>query len=221
MSLAIDHVFVCTAHGAPEAERLAAAGFAEGAPNVHPGQGTACRRFFFRNAYLELLWIDDPEAARDARTAPTRLWERWSGRSDGWTCPFGVAVRTPAGAPLPFPTWPYRPRYLPSGMAIPVATNADALHEPMLFVLPFGGRPDAAQGAARQPLVHGSGVGELTRVVLQGPPAAPSAALAALLAAGVMEHHQADRRALVLGFDGEGAGRELDLGPALPLVLRW
>jgi len=221
MSLAIDHVFVCTAVGAPEAERLAAAGFAEGAPNVHPGQGTACRRFFFGNAYLELLWVDDARAARDARTAATRLWDRWSGRSDGRTCPFGVAVRLPADAPLPFPAWPYRPRYLPPGVAIPVATNADALHEPMLFALPFGRRPDAVPAAERQPLVHAGGVGALTRVAIHGPAAAPSAALAALVAAGVVDHHPAARPALVLGFDGETAGRALDLGPALPLVLRW
>jgi hypothetical protein len=40
---------------APEAERIAAFGLCEGPSNVHPGQGTANRRFFFRNAMLELL----------------------------------------------------------------------------------------------------------------------------------------------------------------------
>jgi hypothetical protein len=27
-------------------------------PNRHRGQGTACRRFFSRNAALELLWVE-------------------------------------------------------------------------------------------------------------------------------------------------------------------
>jgi hypothetical protein len=40
--------------GAPEAEALLRVGLREGAGNTHPGQGTACRRFFFENAYLEL-----------------------------------------------------------------------------------------------------------------------------------------------------------------------
>jgi hypothetical protein len=37
---------------------------AEGEPNTHPGQGTACRRFFFRNAFLELVWVRDPAEAQ-------------------------------------------------------------------------------------------------------------------------------------------------------------
>ncbi len=56
----LDHVFVCTARDAPEAERLRALGLVEGTSNVHHGQGTANRRFFFANAMLELLWVHDP-----------------------------------------------------------------------------------------------------------------------------------------------------------------
>ena len=43
----LDHLLVWVDVGGPEAERLAAFGLTEGAPNTHPGQGTACRRFFF------------------------------------------------------------------------------------------------------------------------------------------------------------------------------
>jgi hypothetical protein len=50
----LDHVFVMCSKGAPEAEALLRVGLREGAGNTHPGQGTACRRFFFENAYLEL-----------------------------------------------------------------------------------------------------------------------------------------------------------------------
>lgn len=62
----LDRVFVRTARDAPEAERLRALGLVEGTPNVHRGQGTANRRFFFANAMLELLWVhDEIEAASD------------------------------------------------------------------------------------------------------------------------------------------------------------
>jgi hypothetical protein len=54
---------VRTAVGGPEVELFAAFGLTEGAPNTHPGQGTACRRFFFRNAYLELVRGHDPAGA--------------------------------------------------------------------------------------------------------------------------------------------------------------
>lgn len=63
MAIQLDHVFICTSLDAPAAEQLAAFGLTEGEPNVHPGQGTACRRFFFRNVYLELLWVHDPDEA--------------------------------------------------------------------------------------------------------------------------------------------------------------
>jgi hypothetical protein len=59
MGIELDHLFVCTARGAPEAEGLVQLGFHEGPPNQHSGQGTACRRFSFANAMIELLWVSD------------------------------------------------------------------------------------------------------------------------------------------------------------------
>jgi len=55
MQIELDHLFVCTAPGAPEAERLVQFGLREGPPNQHPGQGTANRRFTFANAMIELV----------------------------------------------------------------------------------------------------------------------------------------------------------------------
>jgi hypothetical protein len=52
--VAVDHFFVCCAAGAPEAEALTQRGLREGSSNTHPGQGTANRRFFFENLYLEV-----------------------------------------------------------------------------------------------------------------------------------------------------------------------
>jgi hypothetical protein len=58
-TIAFDHLFICTAIGAPEAEYLISLGLKEGRSNIHPGQGTANRCFFFRNFMLELLWVDN------------------------------------------------------------------------------------------------------------------------------------------------------------------
>jgi hypothetical protein len=65
-SFELDHVFICTTPGAPEAGLLKACGLTEGPGNVHPGQGGANRRFFFHNAMLELLWVHDPAQAQNA-----------------------------------------------------------------------------------------------------------------------------------------------------------
>src|SRR5262245_10672891 len=99
----LDHLFVWASLGGPEADRLVAFGLTEGEPNTHPGQGTACRRFFFRNAYLEIPWVHDPIEAQAEVIRPTGLWPRWSGRSTN-TSPFGLCLRParPGGGGVPF-----------------------------------------------------------------------------------------------------------------------
>jgi hypothetical protein len=58
----IDHVLVMADLIAPQATILTEFGLTEGPPNVHCGHGTACRRFFFRNAMLELLRVENAAA---------------------------------------------------------------------------------------------------------------------------------------------------------------
>jgi hypothetical protein len=220
---ALDHVFVCCSVGGAEAELLNRAGLREGSQNAHPGQGTTCRRFFFANAYLELLWISDPEEARSETTAPTRLFERWRGRASE-TSPFGIAVRPQANAATtaqPFETWTYAPPYLPQGMTIDMAAALPLTDPEMLFVR-FARRPDARLGAAREPVSHPLGVSELSSLSITtnfGEPS--SAASRALVRHGIVQFRSGDSQALELGFDARRQGRELDLRPRLPLVLRW
>lgn len=59
MHLELDHLFVCTAAGAPEAEEFLRCNLREAPANQHSGQGTANRRFSFANAMIELLWVSD------------------------------------------------------------------------------------------------------------------------------------------------------------------
>jgi hypothetical protein len=78
----LDHLFICTAAGAPEAEKRIRFGLSEGTPNDHPGQGTANRRFAFSNAMIELLWVYEPEKAQNQVSTRTMLWDRWVGPCD-------------------------------------------------------------------------------------------------------------------------------------------
>ncbi len=75
MPFELDHLLICTDEGAPAAELLVQVGLTEGSGNVHPGQGTANRRFFFHNLMLELLWVQDAAEAQSEVTRPTHLWE--------------------------------------------------------------------------------------------------------------------------------------------------
>ena len=163
LGFALDHLFIFTAVGAPEAERLLRCGLTEGERNVHPGQGTANRRLFLRNAMLECLWVYDAPEARGRVIDRMRLWKRWHDRAIG-ASPFGIALRPlqPTEQDIPFAAWEYRPRNLPQPYASTIATNSVCIEEPMLFYVSFGRRPDATPMDRRQPLEHAIGVREIT-----------------------------------------------------------
>jgi Glyoxalase-like domain len=223
VAVELDHVFVWVSAGAPEADRLVAVGLTEGPPNRHPGQGTANRRFFFANAMLELLWVDDAVEAQGEAVRPLRLSERWSRRSSG-ASPFGVILR-PAGQATvgpPFPAWEYRPPYFPESLSLHAGRNAATVAEPLLFYVPRHPRPDAIVGPHRHLLEHRAGWRELTAVRIFSPQAAsPSAEMQAALQTGAFTYAHGDEHLLEIGFDGEKHGLGSDLRPDLPLVICW
>jgi hypothetical protein len=224
MPVELDHVFVCSSADGVEAASLTTFGLTEGTGNVHPGQGTACRRFFFRNAYLELLWVHDSAEAQSGKSRPIGLWERWSRRGND-ACPFGLVFRPGPnhGGTPPFATWEYHPAYLPESQSIQVGMNSEVLTEPMLFHLPFAlRRPDDASNRKRQPLEHAAGLGEICSVELVTPNAhSLSPELQALRDSGLLRVSEGAEYVLELGFDGQAKGQRADFRPTLPLVFKW
>lgn len=217
----LDHILICTDAGAPAGEQLQAAGLTEGTSNVHPGQGTQNRRFFFHNAMLELLWVHNPEEAQSAITRPTQLWERWSGRH-GDATPFAICLRPkqPETTELPFEAWAYTPSYVPTPLVVHIGDNSDRLTEPMLFYMAFGRRPD--QATAPEPLEHAAGLREITSLRIQYPQTMPlSETLRAVVEMGIVSVSDGTSVLMEIGFDGETRGQSIDLRPELPLVLCW
>jgi len=214
MGLQFDHAFICCAHGAPEADALLRLGLREGSGNTHPGQGTANRRFFFANAYLELLWISDEGEATSPLTLPTQLRERCSLRSSR-ASPFGILFRPGAEPnPVPFPTWSYRPHYLPPGASIETAVGTP-IEEPGLLYLPF-----VQRGPTSQPTDHAPAIREISGVTVELPGAHTlSAASHAAQSSGLISYRAAPQHLLELQFPGT-PGLVLDLRPTLPLIFR-
>lgn len=54
ITMELEHIFIFTNVPEQAAQLLQQFGLREGTFNIHPGQGTGCRRFFFQNACLEL-----------------------------------------------------------------------------------------------------------------------------------------------------------------------
>lgn len=209
----IDHVFIRVAPGGPEADLLREFGLSEGSGNVHPGQGTANRRFFFANAFLELLWIANAGEVANERTRPTKLRERLSADGDGDASPFGICFR-PAAM---FDTWDYAPAYLPPGMQIGIATEAP-LSEPMWFYTSAGNAPEGFDSSRRQPLDHAAGVGRITGLRCSLPSVA--ARSPAANASGV-ELAEGAAHLLEISFDHHARGLSQDFRPALPLIFHY
>ena len=213
----LDHLFICTAPGAPAAELLCASGLTEGSRNRHPGQGTACRRFYFRNAMLELLWLADPAEARLPHNQRLGLAERFRGPAS----PFGIILRPGPSEPpsAPFASWPYRPPSMPD-LIIDVA--ADTLTtEPLWFCLPAGRRPDEAPPERRQPLEHPAGFKEITRLHLFCPDLPPDSVTRRMANLGLLTLHPSTQHLLAIEFDGAKAKRQIDFRPHLPLLLNF
>ena len=165
---------------------------------------------------IELLWICDRAQAMSERTAPTRLWERWSRRHDGCR-PFGIAFSATSddAGDLPLPTWTYRPRYLPAERPILFARDLP-LGEPELFFLPWLGAPDSRPP---QPRAHALPLRDPLSVSVglpQFPQLSPDASAAA--STGLVAFHASAEFELRPRYSSPARLR-CDLRPTLPLVL--
>jgi hypothetical protein len=215
MQIELDHLFICTAPGAPEADALLRLGLNEATPNQHPGQGTANRRFSFANAMIELLWVTNPAEAQSETTRRTQLYERWSHRSSA--SPFGLCLR-PAGpidTPAPFPTWHYHPAYLPAPLVMEIADTS--IEEPMWVYLSFMQRHHREQLFVQHPV----GLREITALTLTSPVPLRSQAAQAAIEDKILSTRQGPQSLLEVEFDGARRNQTVDLTPRLPLVFRF
>lgn len=209
----LDHIFICVSPGAPERDCLAAFGLTEGPPHTYPEQGAACARFFFHNAYLELLWIYGAEA-QTGRVRPTHFSERWMRRRSG-ACPFGLVFQDNYSD-----CWPMPRDYLPDLRFEAGENHEIILAKPVLFYRPLAEGLDSYIRNKRPPLEHRAGLREVTHVELILP-SAETSSLELEAVADLVQLRDGPEYLLVLGFDGEFQGREADFRPRLPLIFRW
>jgi len=215
MRIELDHLFVCTSPGAPEAEKLVQFGLREGPANQHPGQGTANRRFAFANAMLELLWVNNAGEAQSPSTKRTLLWERWSGRNES-SSPFGICLRPvdSQDAGPPFPAWEYRPSYLSEPLCLYVGEAG--VEEPMWVYLSFMRRAQREKWFTEHPL----GIREITGLTLTTPLPLRSNASQTIIESGILAAQTGATPLLEIEFDGKRRKQQVDFRPQLPIVFR-
>lgn len=223
----LDHLFVLSAKGAPESEALLARGFREGSPNVHTGQGTACRRFFFDNAMLEFLYVTEFDTLAEGSAARTGLAPRWTALQSSRVphelassaSPFGVCIRSAEGLQIeaPFPSWTYGPAYLPNGQpAYQMSARCAQITQPFVFYMPQFSAPVFYPPERRQPLDHPCGARKLTCLRIETPQAAVPDLESAGLGSQLEIQTGAARHRMALVLDGGRRGESLEL-PTLSL----
>jgi len=213
VSVLLDHLFIVTVAGAPEAEALLALGLSEGSAGTHAGQGTANRRFFFHNAMLELVYVRDRDEALHGSGKRLRVLER--GEVEG-ASPIGIVLR-PArrSAERPFGGWRYHADYLAPDDFFLIGENSDVLEEPLCVVMPGGLSRPIGQPLSPEPFTVVTGV----RVGV--PVDRPSGVLETVGAINGISVSSGVPHCLEVEFNGGIRESKKDFRPALPLVIHW
>jgi hypothetical protein len=213
MTIALDHFFILTEPGSPQADLVSGIGLKEGASNNHPGQGTANRRFFFSNSTLELLYIRDMEEAINGRAGRLRFAERVNNTN---ASPFGLIVRTVEGSTdMPFPGWKYCPEYFKDDQCFQVGENSGLLEEPLCI-----GMPVNLPGRRSQQQPENT-VWTMTELRIGVPVTKPSSTLEAVAKCEAVTLQLGEPHRMELIFNEEQDGQIKDMTPDLPLIVRW
>ncbi len=214
----LDHIFICVKKGGDEARSLIEFGLTEGSSNVHPGQGTANRRFFFHNVFLELLYLEDAEQARSDVTRSTGLYERCSFINNASAFGFCFKPGKSLNQQPNFKSWQYRPVFFPAPKCVEVACAP--FSEPMWFFISFLGpaNPEKQQ----EPIHHEAPLQFLTHTLVFQPLAeSPSDAWEKIGQLPQFSAFDHDESVLELEFDHNRLAKSHDFRPALPLLIKW
>ena len=214
MNLSLDHIFIITQPGAPEAERLSEIGLIEGSSNVHPGQGTSNRRFFLYGFTIELLYVSDEE---EAATGSGRGLGILSRSQDVAASPFGIVVRVSDKEALPaFPGWRYTPDYFDGKMSFHVGINSDLLHEPLCICM-----PPSLPAPAPVPTEYANPDWQLTALEIDMPTEKPSETLKHFAAIDGIHLHFGKPHKMTMKFNNSATGSIENFFPELPLIIEW
>ena len=206
-------------------------GFRTIGPYKHEGQGTSSLGVHFENAYLELIWIDNPELARIAGSAIHVDFADRSGASGG-ASPFGIGLHMLSDTGRkPFPTVIHKAAWMQPGEVIHVAETASNSAEPYVFIVPASmanPSPETLPELYKKQLFHkkirehAPGVHMITKVeFVVDPRAIKSPTLALLSKSYVASFSSGDHPLVKLTFDHHAQEKSADLRPALPVFFNY
>ncbi|MCP4552341.1 MAG: VOC family protein [Bacteroidetes bacterium] len=215
----VDHIYIGTNNPDECAEKLIDFGFTEGSSNVHPGQGTSNRRFFFKNSMLELLYVSNVEEVINSRTSPLLLNEQCNNGQN--TCPFGAIFRPSLQseqAPL-FDFWLYKPIYLPEPLSIKVAPVIHQ-NEPRFYYLDFA--KNRTDDDNSEPTTHKIGLENIFQYQITVKDHFPKSDFIETMSAETEARLiYGDDYLIELFFTKETPSNRKDFRPTIPMIIYW
>lgn len=127
----LDHIFLFVPHEPRAREMMAKAGLRVNYSRIHKGQGTRNVCACLDDMFLELIWLDGSDAAKECEEITLAA----RGRGEG--SPIGVSWR----GECELDCVDYKAPFLPDGVAIPVARASLDPDMPFVFRTPGGIRP--------------------------------------------------------------------------------
>lgn len=211
--LKLDHIFVLSSPGAPEADALIEHGLIEGAAKEHPGQGTSNRLFVLANTTLEFLFIKNIGEAMNGAGKKLSLVER---AIDTDASPFGLVTRWHGKQPAPdYPYWKYQPDYFPDPMCFYVGKNSDDFEEPLCICMP----PELP--SPKSPPARYNSDWTLSNAELSIPKISASETLTTYGKCAPITILLGEEHRLKLTFNQAQEGQSLSFMPDLPLIIEW
>ncbi|WP_461056274.1 VOC family protein [Spirosoma arcticum] len=212
----VDHIFIFAEDKGQIADQLVGFGLTEGSSRTHTGQGTANRKFYFRNFFLEALWVHNEDEINSELIKETGLWHRANFRNTHFSR-FGLClINTDETERLFENAFKYQPTYFPEGLTIDVLRNEGSPALPWAFRLPFKGQ----KKNETEPTDHPSGMSSLTRSIFECEGTISKDFLGYFESESGLEFKTSSRTWLTLIFDNEVQGHSFDF-ENLSLTFRY
>jgi len=226
--LEIDHILLYLTDGQLGASVLEELGFTVSAHTIgNANQGTASKLIFFENAYIELIWIEDEDAAEQYGTqtgADILNRTRWQQTR---ASPFGISLRHRSNltALQSYSRQPWAESIQFNTLISFSAENLASTAEPLCFLIPeqlaLTNWLDLSSEFHQRLVAHPLGVKTLTDVKFTITGEQDLSETPAYLAeSGIITIERGISPLLELTFDHGYTGKLLDARPVLPVLIK-
>ena len=186
----IDHIFIFSNKG-KETNELIDFGLTEGSGRTHKGIGTANRRIFFDNFYLEILWVENELEARSVENIG--IWERSNFEKSQYSR-FGLCLKNTEETDSVFiNSMKWNPDFLPENKFVDILTN-----ERMPWIFRF---PASRNDKLDEPRNHKNGIKKLTKAIFNMTKIDFKSVISKINKNATIEFNQSVDDLLILEFD--------------------